>query len=128
MTKRQLSDADLNKMIGADFVPDDVVTKKQVRAELKLSRLIPQPDEPAPVRARLDWHGKTEEMAWRELNELIQSGVRNAMVITGASGVLKIKFQDWITNGSIAKYIATWKPLNNGCFEIKIKKKITGDQ
>ena len=57
------------------------------------------------------------------LNELIESGARSATVITGASGVLKIKFQQWATDSIISPYIISFTPLNNGSFNVRFKKK-----
>jgi len=119
---KQLSDADLEKMLDINFVPDDDATKKQVRAELKLSQLIPETPKQIPKHIKLDLHQKTEEQAWIEINELLKSGVRSATVITGASGILKEKFKEWITIGILAPYIYSWELVNNGCYEIKIKK------
>ena len=119
---KQLTDEDLAKMVGNDFSPDDVATKRRVRTELKLSQLIPEPLQPAPKYVRLDLHQKTEQAAWDEINTLVRSGTRDAQIITGASGILKVKFQDWVKNSTIAPYIVSCKPVNNGCFEIKIRK------
>lgn len=118
---KQLSDFDLHKMIGEDFSPDESSVKKQVRSELKLSRLITE-EKSIPEHFTLDLHQKTEEQAWAEINDLINSGIKSAKIITGASGILKPKFQDWITNGILADKIRSWKAINNGCFEIFIKK------
>lgn len=119
---RQLTDDDLIKMDRGDFNPDDRAVKKQIRDTLKLSQLIPHAPVPVPKNARLDLHQKTEEQAWDAINILLRSGTRNAQVITGASGILKVKFMDWITNGTLADKIVSWKLINNGCYEIKIKR------
>ena len=119
---KQLSDSDLAKMIGEDFSPDDVVTKRQVRAELKLSQRIPAPTIPTPQHVHLDLHQKTEQQAWEEIVALLNSGCRTATVITGASGILKTKFQDWVANSIIAPKIISWRMINNGSFEIRIKR------
>ncbi|MBN1325206.1 MAG: Smr/MutS family protein [Alphaproteobacteria bacterium] len=124
---KQLSDYDLEKMLDTDFVPDDDNVKKQVRSELKLSQLIPEAPKPIPKHVILDLHQKTEEQAWVDINNLIKSGVRGATVITGASGILKVKFQDWVMNSIISKYIYSCEMVNNGSFEIKIKKNISID-
>jgi DNA-nicking Smr family endonuclease len=118
---KQLTDNDLAEMAGAEFAPDDRRVKKQVRGELRLSRLIPEPAAPAPRHAALDLHQKTEEQAWAEINALLASGTRTAVIITGASGILKTKFQDWAANSVIAPRIVSCKMINNGSFEIRIK-------
>jgi len=119
---KQLSESDLAKMIDGNFTPDNKQTIKQVRAELKLGQLIPKPLPPAPPYSKLDLHGKTENQSCDLINNLLQSGARTACIFTGASGILKPKFIDWITNGTLAKYVSQYKQLNNGSFEIKIKK------
>lgn len=118
---KQLSDFDLANMVGDEFVPDDKKTVRNVRSKLKLSQLIPKTELPAPKHAVLDFHGKTIEDAWFELNHLIKSGTKHATIITGASGILKTEFQKWMRDSIISKYIIESKPLNNGSFEIKIR-------
>ncbi|MDR2412721.1 MAG: hypothetical protein LBD50_00735 [Rickettsiales bacterium] len=127
---KQLSEFDLEKMQDADFAPDEAVVKKQVRAELKLSRLIPEIPSPPPCCIILDFHGKTAEEAWREIVAAIgecaaggAGAARKIQVITGASGILKKKFQEWAETSIIAPYISSCKPLNNGSFEIRLKKR-----
>ncbi len=120
---KQLTDNDLEQMFGGEFAPDDRAVKNAVRKELKLSSRIPEPDMPAPDRVTLDLHQHTEEQAWERLNAVINSGARYANVITGASGILKIKFQDWVKNSTIAPRIYSCTPINNGSFEIQIRKR-----
>jgi DNA-nicking Smr family endonuclease len=119
---KQLTDADLAEMKGVDFAPDDRHAARQVRAELKLSQLIPQLAPPVPAHVVLDLHQRTEEQAWDAINALLRSGARTATIITGASGILKVKFQKWMTGSIIAPLIASWHSKNNGSFEIKIRK------
>lgn len=119
---KQLSDFDLENMTHGKFTPNEKQINKQVRSELKLGQLIPTPVAPIPKYTKLDFHGKTQNQAWEMLEELIKSGTRKACIITGASGILKPAFVCWITNGAISKYISEYKQLNNGSFEIKIKK------
>ena len=102
---KQLTDKDLAEMVGANFVPDDKGTVKQVRAQLKLGQLIPTDPLPAPKHARLDLHNKTEQESWDAINALIRSGSRTAEVITGASGILKPKFEQWMRDSIISPYI-----------------------
>ena len=119
---KQLNDFDIANMIGDNFIPDDVATKKSVQKELHLSTRIPQTDTNIPEHVTIDFHNHTEEEAWQMLSEIAFSGVRNATVITGASGILKIKFQDWVRDSVLSPHIASCIPLNNGSFEVKFKK------
>ncbi|MDL2295636.1 hypothetical protein LJC18_02380 [Lachnospiraceae bacterium OttesenSCG-928-E19] len=120
---KQLTDADLMEMIGEEFdSPDDKHTLRSVRAELKLQQLIPEPPAPTPNHVRLDLHKKTVETAWNEIYAVLRSGARSAEIITGASGILKPTFEKWITNSIIAPWIVSWKMINRGSYEIKIKK------
>jgi DNA-nicking Smr family endonuclease len=121
---KHLSDSDLEKMLDTNFVPDDINVKKQVRTELKLHQLVPEQPQPVPRHIVLDLHQKTEEQAWTEINDLIKSGTRSATIITGASGILKIKFKEWITTGALAEYINNWELINNGAYNIQINKSI----
>ncbi len=121
---KKLTDDDIEQMLGAEFVPDDAKTRRNVRAELKLATRIP--DDTAPDltrRAVLDLHQHTEEQAWNEIMELATSGVRDATIITGASGILKIKFQQWARDSILAPYIVSWHALNNGSFAVKFRKR-----
>lgn len=119
---KQLTDADLAEMIGDEYVPDDKHTVRSVRSELKLGQLIPRPAEPAPEHAIIDLHKHTEEEAWDKITNLVFSGSRTATVITGASGILKPKFEQWMTASILSPHIISCKPINNGSFEIRIKK------
>ena len=123
---KQLKDSDIANMIGEDFIPDDVGTKKSVRAQLHLSKLIPQPPRPLPEHAVVDFHQHTEEEAWSMLMDVAMSGVRRATIITGASGILKQKFQQWATESILSPYIVSVTPINNGSFDVVfIKSKKT---
>lgn len=119
---KQLTDSDLMEMIGDEYIADDKHTSKQVRGELKLGQLIPPVPEPAPKHDILDLHQRTEKEAWNAITDLIFSGTRTATIITGASGILKPKFEQWMTGSILSPHIISWKPLNNGSFEIRIKK------
>jgi DNA-nicking Smr family endonuclease len=118
MRAKQLTESDIEQMLGDEFIADD----KSTRRSLKLNLRMPE-DAPAPDRVTLDLHQNTEEQAWEKLTALVHSGTRFAVVITGASGILKIKFQDWMSRSILAPHIHAWRPLNNGSFEIQIKKK-----
>ncbi len=118
---RKLTDKDIADMIGAEFAPDDNATRKRVRNELKLSRRIPQPVK-IPSHTTLDLHMHTIEQAWGEIMEIAQSGTKTATIITGASGILKIKFQDWVRESVLSPYIVSCTPLNNGSFAVKFRK------
>ena len=119
---KQLNDTDIANMVGMDFVPDDNATKKSVRRELHLSTRIPKPQSPAPEHVVLDFHNHTEQEAWDMLRQVAASGTRSATVITGASGILKPKFQQWATESILAQYIMSVTPLNNGSFNVKFYK------
>lgn len=122
---KQLTDTDIAQMIGDEVTHNDAHTRRMVRAELHLSTRIPAPKQPVPEHAKLDLHQLTEEQAWNAIMDLAQSGVRTATIITGASGILKIKFQQWATNSILTPHIVSWSPINNGSFSVKFKKKQT---
>ncbi len=119
---KQLTDSDIEQMIGGEFIPDDRDTKRSVRRQLHLSTRIPDTDNFIPEHAKLDLHQLTEEQAWTAIMELAQSGVRNATIITGASGILKIKFEQWAKDSLLSPYIISWSPINNGSFAVRFKK------
>lgn len=118
---RHLTDQDIADMIGATFAPDDTCTRKQVRSELKLSQRIPSPTH-TPMHTTLDLHMHTIEQAWGEIMEIAKSGTKTATIITGASGILKIKFQEWVRDSVLSPYIVSCTPLNNGSFAVKFRK------
>ena len=119
---KQLSDADIANMIGEDFITDENSVKKSVRQSLRLSTRVPKPIEKTPEHITIDFHQHTEEEAWNMLIETVMSGARSATVITGASGILKQKFPQWMTESIISPHIISFTPLNNGSFKIKIHK------
>lgn len=119
---KQLTDADIEQMIGGDFAPEYAQTRRVVRSELQLSRRIPHTPHTPPMHATLDLHQLTEEQAWSAIMELAQSGTRTANIITGASGILKIKFQQWARDSVLSPYIVSFAPINNGSFAVKFKK------
>ncbi len=119
---KRLSDSDIERMADGEFSPNHDIVRRGVRAELKLSELIPAKTESLPKHVVLDLHHKTEEQAWNEIMRLATSGVRNATIITGASGILKIKFQQWTQESLLSPYIISVSPLNNGSFAVKFKR------
>lgn len=119
---KQLTDADIKQMIGVEHLHDDVDTRRAVRSELHLSTRIPHVRQNPPMHATLDFHQMTEEQAWAAIMELARSGTRTANVITGASGILKIKFQQWVRDSLLSAYIVSATPINNGSFAVKFKK------
>ena len=119
---KQLTDKDIAEMIGTDFIPDDTETKKSVRRDLRLSTRIPKPEAKTPEHTVIDFHNHTEEEAWNMLAQAAASGTRSATVITGASGILKQKFQQWATESIISPRIFSVVPLNNGSFNVKFHK------
>ena len=110
-------------MIGTDFVPDDNETKKSVRKSLHLSTRIPEQKNDTLSHITIDFHQHTEEQAWEMFSDAIKSGSKNITVITGASGVLKIKFQQWVSESVLSQYIISCTALNNGSFRIKNRYK-----
>lgn len=118
---KQLTDDDILDMIGEPFAPDTDVARQSVR-QLHLSRLVPQPDAPVPRHITLDLHTYTEEQAWNAIMDIAISGVRDATIITGASGILKIKFQQWARDSLLSPYIISYTPINNGSFRVKFRK------
>ena len=119
---KKLNDQDIYEMIGEDFVPDENSVKKSVRQYLHLSTRIPKPPHPTPSHITIDFHQHTEEEAWGLLVDAANSGARSVTVITGASGILKPKFQQWATESIISPRIMSVQPLNNGSFLVKIHK------
>lgn len=119
---KQLTDQDIANMIGDDFKIDNVAVKKSVRQSLHLSTRIPKTDDIIPEHVTIDFHNHTEEEAWDMLEHIALSGTRNATVITGASGILKTKFQQWATDSILSPYIISIKPINNGSFSVRFHK------
>ena len=118
---KQLNDTDIANMIGEEFSPDDKNTKASVRRQLALSKKIPE-QNPTPAHITIDLHQHTEQEAWEMIMGVAQSGVRTATIITGASGILKIKFQQWARDSLLTPYIIQWEPINNGSFSVKFRK------
>lgn len=119
---KQLTDFDIEKMLSDEPFRSDEQSDKKVRKELNLSTLIPSKDFIKKDNVVLDLHQYTEEQAWNAINHLISSGVRTAKIITGASGILKIKFQQWAKDSIISKYFISITPINNGSFDVKFRK------
>lgn len=120
---KQLNDSDIANMIGEDFRPCDVETQKQVRKSLHLSTRIPQPERPTSPHITIDFHNHTEQEAWDMLAQVATSGTRSATVITGASGILKQKFPQWMCESILTPYILSFEPLTNGSFSVKFHRK-----
>lgn len=119
---KQLNDFDIANMIGDDFIPDDLATKKIVRSELHLSKRIPNKEAPDPEHITIDFHNHTEQEAWEMLAQVATSKTRSATVITGASGILKSKFQQWATDSILSPNIVSFEPINNGSFSVIFRK------
>ncbi len=120
---KQLNDNDIVNMIGKDFLPDENSAKKSVRSELHLSTRIPKSNAPTPAHITIDFHNHTEEEAWQMLEQVATSGTRSATVITGASGILKTKFQQWAIESILSPYIISFEPINNGSFSVRFRKR-----
>lgn len=118
---KQLTDNDIQNMANAEFTPDINDGRRAVR-QLNLARLVPKPDTPPPRHITLDLHTYTEEQAWHAIMDIAISGVCDATIITGASGILKIKFQQWARDSLLSPYIISYTPINNGSFRVKFKK------
>lgn len=119
---KQLTDNDIAQMADGSFAPDFKSVNKSVRAQLRLGTLIPPASAPLPKCVRLDLHTFTQEQAWDAIMDIAASGVRDAVIITGASGILHELFQKWATNSILTPYIVSWAPINNGSFSVKFKK------
>lgn len=118
---RQLNDKDIEQMIGNTVTMDDKAVRSSVRHELQLSK---KPLEPhtVPDNITIDLHQHTEQEAWDMIMGVATSGARHAVIITGASGILKIKFQQWARDSLLTPYIVEWAPINNGSFSVKFRK------
>ena len=119
---KQLNDKDIANMIGEDIKIDDVAVKKSVRESLHLSTRIPKTPKAIPEHTTIDFHNHTEEESWNMLEHIATSGTRSATVITGASGILKIKFQQWVRDSILSDCIISCTPINNGSFSVKFRK------
>ena len=119
---KQLSDSDIENMImddgGVITPPSDA---RKIRAELKLSKKIPK-QHPAPDHITIDFHNHTEDEAWQMLVSAATSGAKTATIITGASGVLRPKFIQWVRDSIFAPHVVSCTPINNGSFAVKFKK------
>lgn len=120
---KQLSDDDILQMVGIEYTPDDVATKRAVRAELHLSQRIPKQPAPIPKHITLDLHNKTVEQAWSEILSVAASGAADANIITGASGVLHQLFPVWARESVLTPYIVDFRPINNGSFFVRFHHK-----
>ncbi len=123
---KQLSDSDIQNMIGDDINMPAIDTMREIRARLHTKRRIPE-NAPVPEHIIIDFHNHTEQEAWDMLAQLATSGTRSATVITGASGILKPKFQQWVRDSIISKYFISCTPINNGSFAVRFKKNANQD-
>jgi DNA-nicking Smr family endonuclease len=114
--KKQLSEADIAKMADAAVF----VSPSMPRPNIPRTRQ----SVPEFTSDRIDFHGKTEEQAWALLVALIENHSGTATVITGASGILKDKFQQWVAESIISDRIVSCCPINRGSFQIGIRKKV----
>ncbi|MFQ6744880.1 MAG: Smr/MutS family protein [Alphaproteobacteria bacterium] len=119
---KKLTDEDIENMIGDEFTPDNDVVRRGVRASLRLSMRIPEQTCGVQNYVKLDLHQLTEEQAWSEIMNLAQSGVRDATIITGASGILRIKFMQWVNESLLSPYINSVEAINNGSFRVKFNE------
>jgi len=100
---------------------DDKFVRQSVREQLHLKTRFPQ-ETTTKNFDTIDFHNHTEEEAWQMFMDLATSGIREATVITGASGILKPKFQQWATSSILSPYVESIKAINNGSFLVKLKK------
>lgn len=119
---KKLSDENITEMIANEFHPDSDAVRRDVRTQLKLSQRIPPQPAPAPAHTVLDLHQHTEQQAWDKIMQIATSGVRSATIITGASGILRIKFDTWARDSLLSPYIQSYAPINNGSFSVKFRK------
>lgn len=118
---KQLTDDDIQSMADAKFTPDTNDVRRAVR-QLHLAQKIPTPAGNAPQHVTLDLHQRTEQDSWDAIMEIAMRGVRHATIITGASGILKIKFQQWVHDSILSPYIISATPINNGSFDVRFRK------
>ncbi len=119
---RHVTDKDIEQMASGEFHPDTRMVTRDVRQQLKLGQLIPQTTPPVPRETTIDLHHHTIEMAWDRINAVATSGVRRAIIITGASGVLHQLFPQWMTESTLAPLIYSWAPVNNGSFRVQFMR------
>ena len=119
---KQLTDEDIAKMADGEFSPDTRAVNREVRAGLRLSRLVPPAPAPVPEHAVLDLHQRTEEQAWAAIMSLATSGARTATIITGASGILRQKFPQWVAESILSPYVLESRPVNNGSFYVRFRR------
>lgn len=119
---KQLTDDDIQNMVHDAPIVADAQTAHDVRKQLHLSTRIPH-SSPIPEHTTIDFHNHTEQESWDMLIRVATSGTRSATVITGASGILKPKFQQWVAESVLSPYIVSCTPLNNGRFAVKFRKK-----
>ena len=118
---KQLTDDDIQSMADAKFIPDINDGRRAVR-QLHLAQRVPKPAGDLPKHVTLDLHQRTEQESWDAIMEIATSGARRATIITGASGILKIKFQQWARDSILSPYIISVTPINNGSFDVRFRK------
>lgn len=69
----------------------------------------------------IDFHHHTIEESWEMFIRTLKMNIRCLNVITGASGVLKLEFPKWLDNPNISSRIISWKPINNGSFQLILR-------
>ena len=119
---KKLSDSDIENMGGVDFIPNDREIRKRVRAELKIQPIVAEQNPPMSRHVVLDLHHHTEEQAWAKIMDLATSGARRATIITGASGILRQKFPQWVCDSILTPYVISATPINNGSFDVLFHK------
>jgi len=134
--KRQLSDKDIEAMENSPCErnkEEGIRNKKIYDRALRLQHCESSSLFLLPY-SFIDLHGHTEEQAWDAIVGMLDQieryarengnkiALRRAQVITGASGILKQKFQQWAADSIISHRILSCKLINSGCYEIVVRK------
>lgn len=120
---KQLSDTDIIKgFLGK--IPDDYYTKRNIGMiyDNYQKYLNDLPTIKPIITKTIDFHGHTVEESWRMFVETLSTNIKILNVITGASGILHKEFPQWLENPQISKRIISWQALNNGSFQLILRK------
>ena len=121
---KQLTDFDIKNMINPEPTLDTRKIRGDVLSKLHINSRIQQNNQPTSIseHTTLDLHNHTIEQAWSAIMALAESGIRHATIITGASGVLRQLFPQWVSESILSPYIVSAIPINNGSFAVKFHK------
>ena len=89
--------------------------------------LVPQPKKQQVSKQKsLDLHGLTLQKAFEAtagfLERSQKNGLKNVIIITGASGQIKREFEAWMTLPKFKKLVQYYNPKNSGSYEVKLRK------